>query len=184
MEINKSGYRTVRETADAWGVTKRYVNLCIESGRIFGVVKMGNIWVIPKSAPKPVGRSAKLRRECLLSDLSGVVTATARPMPGNNPDGILETVKEDRLRFIYEGQIAYLRGDFERTIRCFREVEGDGGDAAVKLCAGSIAMAAATSVGDYPLFLEVETFLKGVAAENEDNKLMVSSRDELARFIL
>lgn len=69
----------------------------------------------------------------------------------------------------YEGEPAYLRGDFERTKDCFRRTEGDD---ASRLRASVIAIAAAISTGDYPLCLEIESFLKSIiqTTEYEDVK--------------
>ena len=66
------GYKTVKETAEAWGVTVRYVNMCVADGRIFGAVRMGNMWLIPKDAEKPVSKHVKkeTQSKSLLSDLA------------------------------------------------------------------------------------------------------------------
>jgi len=72
-------------------------------------------------------------------------------------------VSEKRLRLQYEGEFAYLRGDFARVIECFREL---GDDDAAKLRACPLTIAAAISFKDYPLYKEIETYLKGVVQAN------------------
>lgn len=53
-------YLTVKEVGEKWGVTKRMVALYCVAGRIEGAVKKGNLWLIPKDAPKPAdGRRKK-----------------------------------------------------------------------------------------------------------------------------
>ena len=48
-----NGYATVQETAARWGVTPRQVQVLCKEKRIYGVSKLGNIWVIPEDAGKP-----------------------------------------------------------------------------------------------------------------------------------
>ena len=43
-------YMTLKEAAEKWGVTPRRVNYYCAAGRIPGAVKMGMVWLIPKSA--------------------------------------------------------------------------------------------------------------------------------------
>ena len=48
-----TGYMTLRETSEVWGISTRRINtLCVEGG-IPGATKMGNMWVIPEGAEKP-----------------------------------------------------------------------------------------------------------------------------------
>ena len=48
------GYLTVREIAEKWNMSIRNVqNLC-SSGKIEGVTKFGQAWVIPETAEKPL----------------------------------------------------------------------------------------------------------------------------------
>ena len=46
-------YITTKEAAAAWSSTDRMVLYHCTSGRIDGAIKMGNTWLIPKSAVKP-----------------------------------------------------------------------------------------------------------------------------------
>lgn len=51
---------TTKEAAQKWGVTPRQVQLLCAKGRIPGVIRFGNAWVIPDDAEKPKdGRSKK-----------------------------------------------------------------------------------------------------------------------------
>lgn len=52
-------YISVREAADKWGITSRMVSYHCAGGRIKGAQKIGNIWVVPKDAPKPADRRKK-----------------------------------------------------------------------------------------------------------------------------
>ena len=46
-------YLTVKEVAEKWGISGRAVTYHITDGRIPGVIRKGNMWLIPSSAQKP-----------------------------------------------------------------------------------------------------------------------------------
>ena len=56
-------YMTLKETAEKWGVTSRRVNDYCAGGRIPGAVKMAGVWLIPKTAEKPIDGRTKLGKE-------------------------------------------------------------------------------------------------------------------------
>ena len=56
-------YMILKEASAKWGVTPRWINYFCSGGRIPGPVKMGMVWLIPKSAYKPVDGRTKQGRE-------------------------------------------------------------------------------------------------------------------------
>ena len=52
-------YMTLKEAAEKWGVTPRRVNYYCAGGRISGAVKMAGVWLIPKTAEKPIDGRTK-----------------------------------------------------------------------------------------------------------------------------
>jgi hypothetical protein len=46
-------YMGVNEAAKKWGISSRRVHTLCGDGRIEGVARLGNAWVIPKDAEKP-----------------------------------------------------------------------------------------------------------------------------------
>ena len=46
-------YLSIRETAQKWGVSPRWVQVLCADGRIEGATRVGNMWIIPKDARKP-----------------------------------------------------------------------------------------------------------------------------------
>ncbi|MCL2775872.1 MAG: hypothetical protein FWD71_21385 [Oscillospiraceae bacterium] len=166
-------YISVRQAADKWGISVRWVQTFLKNNRIKGVVRINNYaWMIPTDAKKPIDpRHEKKPPKCSLSvDLAQIIEATILPMPQDNPDAILDILQEERLRLHLEGELAYLRGDFERTKNCFRKTENDE---ASRLRASSVAIAAAIGTGDYPFYMEVETFLKDFVNANRNDRLSV-----------
>ncbi len=54
-------YISVAETATLWGVSKRRVQVLCKENRIPGAKIIGNIWVVPKDAKKPVDPRRKTK---------------------------------------------------------------------------------------------------------------------------
>ena len=52
-------YMTLKEVAEKWGVTPRRVNYYCAGGRIPSAVKMAGVWLIPKTAEKPMDARTK-----------------------------------------------------------------------------------------------------------------------------
>ena len=46
-------YMNAKEAADKWGLSVRRVQVLCEQGRVDGVERLGNVWLISKSAEKP-----------------------------------------------------------------------------------------------------------------------------------
>lgn len=56
-------YMTLKEASEKWGVTPRQINYLCASGRIPGAVKMAGVWLIPKTAEKPIDGRTKQGKE-------------------------------------------------------------------------------------------------------------------------
>lgn len=161
-------YISALEASEKWGVSLRQVQRLLADARIPRAKKYGRSWMIPYDSEKPIDlrRERKLPDTLLSDELSYIIESTTIPMPRDNPDTILDAVNEERLRLQYAGELAYLRGDFEKTLRCFRKTEED--DAArLRVCPVSIA--AALSLGDYKSYMEIEKYLKGFISGHHDN---------------
>ncbi len=153
-------YITASEAAEKWGVSSRSVAYHLAAGRIPGVEKKGKLWLIPADAGRPADKRHRERpanRYSLSDDLARLLTATAGVMPEDSPDAVLDSVNEERMWLQYEGELAYLRGDFRTTMACFQRTRGDD---AARLRACLVAIAAAISLGDYRAYTEIDAYLK------------------------
>lgn len=155
-------YMTVKEAAEKWGLGTRIVTLYCADNRIDGVIKRGNLWLIPENARRPADKRRRKHPAPgpSVSDELSRLLAAYPVMPYDNPDAVLDTVNEERVRLKLESEIAYLRGDFLKTIACFEKTLGDD-DARLWACPAAIA--AAISLGDYSIYTEIETYLKKIA---------------------
>lgn len=166
MELGRirMDYVTIAEAAVKWGVSGRRVYKYLEAGRVKGAVRFGTAWMIPADAEKPGDPRREGRwstQNSTAYDLDRVLEASYIPLPHDNPDAILEAADAKRMRPRHMSYIAYLRGDFEQTILSYRETEGDE---PLKLRVSTIAIAAAISKGDYPLFFEIEEYCKRIVS--------------------
>lgn len=56
-------YITTKDAAAKWGISDRRVLQYCTANRIDGAIKMGNMWLIPKSVEKPVDGRTKQGKE-------------------------------------------------------------------------------------------------------------------------
>ena len=63
-------YMTLKEAAEKWGVTPRRVNYYCAGGRIPGAVKMAGVWLLPKTAEKPLDGRTKQGKELRHEELA------------------------------------------------------------------------------------------------------------------
>lgn len=171
-------YMSALEASEKWGVSLRQVQRLLAEGRIPSSKKYGRSWMIPRDAEKPVDARRKIGAHGQLnSDISYMIEATSVPMPRDNPDLILKTAGDERLRRQYEAELAYLRGDFVRAMHCYHETKGDN---AAKVRASLVGVAAAISLGDYHAYTEIEYYLKGCTKAYKGSGLSAISELALA----
>jgi predicted site-specific integrase-resolvase len=57
-------YLTIKEAGEKWGVSGRMVTYYCVAGRIPGVIRKGNMWLIPAYTEKPIdGRYKKTAKK-------------------------------------------------------------------------------------------------------------------------
>ena len=52
-------YMTLKEASEKWRVSARQINYNCSANRIEGAIKVATIWLIPKSANKPIDKRKK-----------------------------------------------------------------------------------------------------------------------------
>lgn len=130
--MTKVEYITIKEACEKWGLGNRIVSLYCSEGRISGVTKKGNLWLIPKDAPKPMDRRRK--NTCILGDaadeankenlklfeslkadetmLSRIIEFFPYPIHVYSPDGIMVLTNEACLRVMHIPSKDHLIGKF------------------------------------------------------------------------
>lgn len=57
-------FYTVKEMSEIWGIKPRMVMTYCSAGRVSGAVKKSGVWLIPKTATKPLdGRTREAREK-------------------------------------------------------------------------------------------------------------------------
>ena len=56
-------YMTLKEASEKWGVSARQINYYCAADRIPGAVKMAGVWLLPKTAEKPIDGRTKQGKE-------------------------------------------------------------------------------------------------------------------------
>lgn len=59
-------YMTVREAANLWELSERRIQKLCKDNRIKGVIHLSRVWLIPKSAQKPLDARRKENKIGLL----------------------------------------------------------------------------------------------------------------------
>ena len=54
---------SAQQASELWGITKRQVQSLCSQGKVLGVKRLGNAWLIPKDAPRPTDGRTKAARE-------------------------------------------------------------------------------------------------------------------------
>jgi len=66
-------YLTIKEAAEKWGVSGRMVTYYCVAGRIEGVIRKGNMWLVPADAEKPKdGRYKNKRKKKVKADEANI----------------------------------------------------------------------------------------------------------------
>lgn len=56
------GYLSIRQTADKWNLSARWISDLCKAGRIPGAMKIGSYWAIPEDAERPKDERIKSGR--------------------------------------------------------------------------------------------------------------------------
>lgn len=150
---------SVREAAEKWGISMRRVQILCDGGRIPGAARFGRTWLIPADAKKPANpqQDKSAERQYFLTALIAHVAAVTVPMPKDDPDSILSTISDERVRRHYEAELAYLRGDFHTPLQCYEQTRGDD---IARICIGPLAIPAAAALAQYDTYLKIEKYYK------------------------
>lgn len=155
-------YLSAKEASEKWGMNLRTVQRLCKEGQIPGAKKYGVGWLLPSTLQKPADRRRTGRRTRYLG--CGAV-ASSVPMPKINPDSVIDTLHTKCVCRQYEEEISYLRGDFDRAIRCFFN---SGITEPTYLCSSLITMEAAVNSGDYETYAETADAVRSLCSVADD----------------
>lgn len=154
-------YVSTAETAKRWGVSLRNVQRLLTEGRIFGARKLGDAWLIPADAEKPIDPRRARRQGAVVPHYEYMA---AMRLPKGRPEDALSTVPKEYLA-LAQADFAYRRGNSEPAKSVWRQMEKNDERF---LTATILATVSAISSGDYPLYYEIGAFLESRMALTDD----------------
>ncbi len=116
-------YFNIAETAERWGISPRRIQTLCVNGKIEGATRFGKVWMIPKTAQKPIDGRTKASKDKTLLDVK-------MPMPRKTPflqmtdlysvpgsaEKSIEALKNNpEAQTLLMAQIAYSRGEIEKV---------------------------------------------------------------------
>ncbi len=156
-------YLSAKEASEKWGINIRTVQRLCKEGQIPGAKKYGTGWLLPSTLPRPNDRRRAGSHTRYLG--CGTIDASV-PMPKDDPDSVLGTLRTECVRRQYEGELAYLRGDFERALRCFSDCKPTD---STYLCAALVTMAAAVSTGSCEAYRQAEQAMAQLYVSSDES---------------
>ena len=106
-------YMSAREAAEKWNISQRRVSILCSENRIPNVAMLGNMWIIPRSAEKPV--DARIKRNALnqkgntrpFIKWAGGKGQLLEVLKANLPDGMGTTITKYAEPFVGGGALLF-----------------------------------------------------------------------------
>lgn len=118
-------YLKIEEVAHQWGVSPRRIQTLCAEGKIYGAIRFGRAWMIPKDAQKPVDGRTKANRTDLANQVFTDLSMPRRTpflhmtdlyhTPGSADSVIAELALKREVHTLFEAEIAYSRGDIDKV---------------------------------------------------------------------
>ena len=173
-------YRTVKETAQRWGVSVRTVNMYLNDGRVPGAVRKEHGWLVPADAQKPVDRRCKLAeapRTRVVKRFMPIFSMTF------GEGGFAEAVKQlddEEERIVAWAGHHYFRGEAEQVMPlAARAFASDSAE--IRLSARWLHAMAALGLGDVENCLADFAEVEREGEEAEDDA--VRAQSEFIRLV-
>lgn len=106
-------YMSAREAAEKWNISQRRVSILCSESRIPDVAMLGNMWIIPRNAEKPV--DARMKRNIILEKKdarpfvkwAGGKGQLLEVLKANLPDGLGEKITKYAEPFVGGGALLF-----------------------------------------------------------------------------
>ena len=111
-------YMSAREAAEKWNISQRRVSILCSESRIPDVAMLGNMWIIPRNAEKPV--DARMKRNIILEKKdarpfvkwAGGKGQLLEVLKANLPDGLGEKITKYAEPFVGGGALLHTHNFF------------------------------------------------------------------------
>ena len=113
---------SVKEAAEKWGVTPRYMQMACKDGLIPGATRWGRTWMIPSNAKRPSTQIKKQNKQVKASDNMPLPRKTLfldmtdlYHTPGCAEEAIKGIAHNSEAQILFEAEIAYARGEIDKV---------------------------------------------------------------------
>ena len=174
---------TVRDAAQTWGVTERYVQMMCKQGLVRGAARWGRGWMVPADAPKPQKR-ARGAQESSVS-----LAEQSMPLPRktpflymtslyNRPGCARETYSaleyNHEAQVLFAAEIEYLRGNIDAVYERASYLLGKHSGLYAVLSAGMLLGLCAMWRGDIGMWNRAKRHICDAPCRNDAERDMLS----------
>ena len=121
-------YLSITETAEKWGISPRRLQRLCADKKVEGATRFGKVWMIPKSAKKPVDGRTKLGKN-YSDQLFGKDMPLPRKTPflhmtdlysvaGSAEKSIASLDSNPEAQILFKAEIAYSKGNIDEVYDC------------------------------------------------------------------
>ena len=165
---------SVKEAAEKWGVSVRWVQTLCRRGEIVGAERWGNTWMLPAHAVLPNAAKGE-HPDMPLPRRSPFLELTDLYNEAGNADGCIERLRNNpEAHALLEAQIAYKRGEIDRVYDRARYFLSTHSGFYAILGGGMLLAHVAIWRGDLPLWNEAKKHICEAPCTTETEREIVS----------
>ena len=177
-------YLNITETAEKWGISPRRLQTLCANGKIEGATRFGKVWMIPKTAQKPVDGRTKASKENKATSL-GKDMPMPRKTPflhmtdlynsaGNVEKSIAALAQNPEAQTLFAAEIAYSKGNIEKVYdNAYYLLHKHSGFYAV-ISAGMLLGLCAIWRGDLNMWRQAKIHIAGAPAKTDADRDIIA----------
>lgn len=118
-------YLNITQTAEKWGISPRRLQTLCADGKVEGATRFGKVWMIPKTAQKPLDGRTKASKNSMASFLEMDMPMPKKTpflhmtdlysVPGSAERSIAALENNPEAQVLFSAEIAYSKGDIEKV---------------------------------------------------------------------
>lgn len=179
-------YLTITETAEKWEISPRRLQTLCAGGKVEGATRFGKVWMIPKSAQKPIdGRTRASKRSKATAAERDMPMPRKTPFlhmtdlygsPGDVEKSVMALEHNPEAQTLFTAEMAYSQGNIEKVYDCaYYLLHKHSGFYAV-ISAGMLLALCAIWRGDLHMWRQAKIHIAQAPAKTEaDRDIMAFS---------
>lgn len=173
-------YYNIAEISEKWGISQRRIQTLCSTGKIKGAKRFGKVWMIPKTAKKPLdGRRKEAKLDLNQNSESNMPLPRKTPFlhmtdlyakPGLAEESIKALADNHEAQTLLEAGIAYSRGNIEKVYEsAYYLLFKHSGFYAV-ISAGMLLALCAIWRGDLNMWRQAKKHIAEAPAKNDSDR--------------